>query len=72
MHAPHVHGHRFTQVECLRSPERVAHLEIERVADQVLTNVFAHTLLDVGTKDTIHHRPEIFHNPTIDANGVIT
>ena len=49
MHAPHVHGHRFTQVECLRSPERVAHLEIERVADQVLTNVSAHTLLDVGT-----------------------
>ena len=49
MHAPHVHRHRFTQVECLRSPERVAHLEIERVADQVLTNVSAHTLLDVGT-----------------------
>ena len=46
---PHVHGHRFDQVERLRSPERVAHLEAERVADQVLNSVSARSLLDIGT-----------------------
>ena len=46
---PHVHGHRFDQAERLRSPERVAHLEVERVADQVLNNVSARSLLDIGT-----------------------
>jgi ubiquinone/menaquinone biosynthesis C-methylase UbiE len=49
MHSFHPHGHRFDQVERLRSPERVAHLEIDRVADQVLGNLSAHTLLDIGT-----------------------
>jgi len=49
MNPPHVHGHRFDQVERLRSPERVAHLEVERVADQVLDNSSAHSLLDIGT-----------------------
>ena len=46
---PHVHGHRFDQAERLRSPERVAHLEAERVADQVLNSVSARSLLDIGT-----------------------
>ena len=47
--SPHVHGHRFDQVERLRSPERVAHLEVERVTDLVLHEVRAHNLLDIGT-----------------------
>jgi ubiquinone/menaquinone biosynthesis C-methylase UbiE len=46
---PHVHGHRFDQVERLRSPERIAHLEVERVADQVLNDISARNLLDIGT-----------------------
>ena len=49
MNPPHVHGHRFDQVERLRSPERVAHLEVERVAGQVLNNSSARNLLDIGT-----------------------
>ena len=49
MNPLHAHGHRFDQIERLRSPERVAHLEVERVADQVLNNVLAHNLLDIGT-----------------------
>jgi ubiquinone/menaquinone biosynthesis C-methylase UbiE len=49
MNPPHVHGHRFDQIERLRSPERVAHLEVERVADQVLSTPPARSLLDIGT-----------------------
>lgn len=49
MNPSHIHGHRFDQVERLRSPERVAHLEVERVADQVLNSVPARSLLDIGT-----------------------
>lgn len=49
MNSPHIHGHRFDQVERLRSPERVAHLEVERVTDLVLSKVSARSLLDIGT-----------------------
>ncbi len=36
-------------VEQLRAPQRVALLEIERVADLLLGDITAHTALDVGT-----------------------
>jgi ubiquinone/menaquinone biosynthesis C-methylase UbiE len=49
MNPPHVHGHRFNQIERLRSPERVARLEVEHVADQVLNGISARSLLDIGT-----------------------
>ncbi len=49
MHPSHVHGHRFDQVELLRSPERVAHLEVEHVTDLVLSEISARSLLDIGT-----------------------
>jgi ubiquinone/menaquinone biosynthesis C-methylase UbiE len=68
MHTPHVHGHRFMQIECLRSPERVAHLEIDRVADRVLTNISAHTLLDVGTGTGLF--AEAFHKRGLTVAGI--
>jgi ubiquinone/menaquinone biosynthesis C-methylase UbiE len=43
------HGHRFSQIERLRSPERVAHLLIPQVVEAVLRGCSAETLLDVGT-----------------------
>lgn len=49
MKPPHVHGHRFDQIDRLRSPERVEHLEVERVADEVINSVPARSLLDIGT-----------------------
>ena len=42
------HGHRFDQVERLRTPERVARLEVERVIDLALSGLAARSVLDVG------------------------
>lgn len=43
------HGHRFTKVEKLRSPERLKLLEVDRVVDLVLDQTDAKTALDIGT-----------------------
>lgn len=42
------HGHRFDQIERLRTPERVARLEVARVVDLALDGIAAGNLLDVG------------------------
>jgi ubiquinone/menaquinone biosynthesis C-methylase UbiE len=49
MNQHHGKGHRFSQVERLRSPERVARLQIPEVVEAVLHECNAKTLLDVGT-----------------------
>jgi ubiquinone/menaquinone biosynthesis C-methylase UbiE len=43
------HGHRFDQVERLRSPERVQRLQITQVVKLVLDGISAKSLLDIGT-----------------------
>lgn len=72
MHPSHVHGHRFDQVERLRSPERTNHLEVKRVTDLVLSEISAHSLLDIGTGTGLF--AEAFYKrgltvAGIDANG---
>jgi ubiquinone/menaquinone biosynthesis C-methylase UbiE len=42
------HGHRFDQIERLRDPERVAHLEVERVVDLALSGLNARSVADIG------------------------
>jgi SAM-dependent methyltransferase len=49
MHEPHVHGHRFDQVERLRAPERLELLEVSHVIDSILDGVHVRTGLDIGT-----------------------
>jgi ubiquinone/menaquinone biosynthesis C-methylase UbiE len=49
MHKPGVHGHRFGDVERLRSPERLERLEVGRVVDLALDGIHPHTALDIGT-----------------------
>jgi len=68
MPASHVHGHRFDQIERLRSPERVAHLEVEHVADLVLDKVPAHSLLDIGTGNGLF--AEAFYKRGLTVAGI--
>ena len=43
-------GHRFTgEIERLRTPERVARVEVGRVAELCLSGLQARSMLDVGT-----------------------
>lgn len=42
-------GHRFNNIERLRSPERVARLEVDRVAALALEEAEIQTVLDIGT-----------------------
>jgi ubiquinone/menaquinone biosynthesis C-methylase UbiE len=49
MHKPGVHGHRFGDIERLRSPERLKRLEVGRVVDLALDGIHPHTVIDVGT-----------------------
>ncbi len=44
---PH-HGHRFNQIERLRSPERLARLEVERVVDLALEGPLLQSVIDIG------------------------
>ena len=68
MPSSHVHGHRFDQVERLRSPERVAHLEVEHVADLALNNVPARNLLDIGTGNGLF--AEAFYKRGLTVAGI--
>jgi ubiquinone/menaquinone biosynthesis C-methylase UbiE len=43
------HGHRFHQVERLRSPERLEWLEVERVVKLSLEGTSLHSVIDIGT-----------------------
>ena len=43
-----MHEKRFTQVERLRTPQRVALLEVQRVADLSLEGICVSNVLDVG------------------------
>jgi ubiquinone/menaquinone biosynthesis C-methylase UbiE len=43
------HGHRFNQIERLRSPERLERLEVERVVDLTLEGELLRSVLDIGT-----------------------
>ncbi len=42
-------GHRFSNVERLRSPQRLAQLEVDRVAELALEGHSIQTVLDIGT-----------------------
>ncbi len=46
---PEHHGHRFNQIERLRSPERLERLEVERVVDLTVEGTPLHSVLDIGT-----------------------
>ena len=49
MHTQFIHhGHRFDQIERLRSPERVARLEVARVVDLSLQGLNVGSLADIG------------------------
>ncbi len=43
------HGHRFNQIERLRSPERMERLEVERVVDLSLEGPLFQSVIDIGT-----------------------
>ncbi len=68
MHSFHPHGHRYTQVGRLRSPERIAHLEVEHVADLVLNSVPTHSLLDIGTGSGLF--AEVFYKRGLEIAGI--
>ncbi len=43
------HGHRFNQIERLRSPERLERMEVGRVTDLALDGMTFPTVIDIGT-----------------------
>lgn len=43
------HGHRFQEIERLRSPERLKRLEVERVVSLALESLSAQSVIDIGT-----------------------
>lgn len=45
----HHHGHRFNDIDRLRSPERLARLEVDHVVGLALAGADMHTVLDIGT-----------------------
>jgi ubiquinone/menaquinone biosynthesis C-methylase UbiE len=55
-------------IDRLRSPERVARLEVERVVDLCLQNENIKSLLDIGTGSGLF--AEAFHNKNIKVAGV--
>ncbi len=55
-------------LERLRSPERIARLEVERVVELCLTEVQIHTLLDIGTGTGLF--AEAFAHRGIQVSGV--
>lgn len=69
-HAEHTkhHGHRFDDIERLRSPERLAHLEVDRVVDFALEGAAVDTVLDIGTGSGIF--AEAFHHHGKEVTGV--
>ncbi len=56
------------EIERLRSPERLARLEVARVADASLDGIGAHTVLDVGTGSGLF--AETFAGRGLDVSGV--
>ena len=62
------HGHRFDQIERLRSPERVERLQVHRVVDYVLSGCEAKSLLDVGTGSALFG--ETFHQKGLTVAGI--
>ena len=62
------HGHRFDQIERLRSPERVERLQIPQVVEEVLRECDAHTLLEVGTGSALFG--EAFHQKGLTVAGI--
>ena len=64
MHERRFHG----EVERLRSPERLALLETERVADACLEGVAARTVVDIGTGSGIF--AETFVARGLDVTGI--
>ncbi|HVN54827.1 MAG TPA: class I SAM-dependent methyltransferase [Anaerolineaceae bacterium] len=43
------HGHRFNQIDRLRTPERLQHLEVSRVTDLALEGISVRSMIDIGT-----------------------
>src|SRR5512147_1760615 len=43
------HGHRFNDIERLRSPERMERLEVDRVVDLALEGNPLQSIIDIGT-----------------------
>jgi len=64
----HTHGHRFDQVERLRTPERVARLEVERVIDLALSGLAARSVLDVGIGSALFS--EAFYRRGLSVVGI--
>jgi len=66
---PHIHERRFHgAADRLRSPERIALLEVDRVVSLVLEGLTAATVLDVGTGSAIF--AEAFAARGLNAAGI--
>jgi ubiquinone/menaquinone biosynthesis C-methylase UbiE len=67
---PHHHhpGHRFDQIERLRSPERLERLEVNRVADLALEGASYQSVLDIGTGSGIF--AEVFAGRGLTVTGI--
>lgn len=61
-------SHRFQNIDRLRSPERLARLEVERVVDLALEGAALHGFLDIGTGTGIF--AEAFHNRALVVTGI--
>ena len=62
------HGHRFDQVERLRSSERIARLQVPQVVEEVLRGLNVKTLLDVGTGTALFG--EAFYQNGLTVTGI--
>lgn len=67
MHDQH-NGRRFTNIERLRAPERIARLEVERVSELALEGIAVQTVLDIGTGTGIF--AEAFSQPGKTVTGI--
>jgi ubiquinone/menaquinone biosynthesis C-methylase UbiE len=64
MHERRFHG----EIERLRAPERIARLELDRIADETLAGIEPFTLLDVGTGTGIF--AELFTGRGLCVSGI--
>ena len=68
MHDHQGHGHRFNDINRLRSPERLARLEVDRVTELALEDTAIQTVLDIGTGTGLF--AEAFSQRGKQVNGV--
>ncbi len=62
------HGHRFDQIDRLRSAERLERLEVNRVTELSLQGITARSMIDIGTGSGIF--AEAFANHGLAVTGI--